>query len=53
MIHVQRDSDRRAWVAGAIGDHRVGHAYHLRPGSKMGVDLGVEETPPCNYLIYQ
>ena len=30
VIDVQRDSDRRAWVAGAIGvDHRVGHAHHL------------------------
>ena len=30
VVDVQRDGDRRAWVARAIGvDHRVGHAHHL------------------------
>jgi hypothetical protein len=56
VIDVQRDGDRRAWVAGAIGvDHRVGHAHHLTQARRIlptrhrrlraQIITGIRQTP--------
>jgi hypothetical protein len=56
VIGVQRDGDRRAWVAGAVGvDHRVGHAHHLTQARRIlptrhrrlraQIITGIRQTP--------